>query len=114
MLVIDGVPSFITLELPFLANKPQVSCVPEGKYRCVKEYSPKLAAETFELKDVPGRSEIKFHWGNHPSDSQGCILIGYRLVPKTPFYILDSKSAWEDFMEIFSKDSEIDLFIRHV
>lgn len=67
-----------TLEPAWRDNEPGASCVPEGVYRMVPEYSPAFRRELWELKGVPGRSEIKIHRGNTPADSRGCILVGER------------------------------------
>lgn len=85
-----------TLELPWLENKRSVSCIPEGKYRVTKEKpiphdDPSTDEDEsggriyrnywhFRLHNVPGRSGILIHRGQVPSHSQGCILVGGRLV----------------------------------
>lgn len=75
------------LELPWLENKRAVSCTPEGTYRVTKEppipmNDPKGRKERwywhFRLHDVPGRSGILIHRGQHPKNSKGCILVGSR------------------------------------
>ena len=67
-----------TLELPYRNNQRGISCVPAGVYNIQKEYSPKFERDLYELKDVPGRSEIKIHQGNFSSSLEGCILVGQR------------------------------------
>ena len=65
-----------TLELPWLNNKPQISCIPAGEYVCRRVKSSKFG-ETFQICDVPGRVGILFHTGNSaPKDTRGCILLG--------------------------------------
>lgn len=64
-----------TLERPWLGNKPYESCIPGGDYTCVRRVSPKFG-ETFEVRDVRGRTDILFHPGNAVDDTQGCILVG--------------------------------------
>lgn len=64
-----------TLELPYRDNKKNVSCVPDGTYRIVKELSPRFGM-CWELKGVPNRSEVKIHQGNYFSQIEGCILVG--------------------------------------
>lgn len=51
-------------------------CIQCGVYPIVWEYSPKFDCKLWELKDVPGRSEIKVHMGNLEEDTNGCILVG--------------------------------------
>ena len=75
-LSIDGEFECFTLELPWLDNKPYVSCIPEGTYKVELEYSGRFGKELPELRDVPGRSEIKFHPANFPSELKGCIAPG--------------------------------------
>lgn len=72
-----------TLELPDRGNKQNISCIPKGVYECIPITSKRFG-KTFLLKNVDGRSEILFHWGNwagdkskgYRSDSLGCILLG--------------------------------------
>lgn len=66
---------FKTLELPWLNNQQQVSCIPEGEYEVVKRHSPKYKNH-FHVTEVPGRSWILIHSGNFYSDILGCILPG--------------------------------------
>jgi hypothetical protein len=81
VMLFDGVPFAVTAERPWLNNKPDVSCIPEGEYWCHRVKSPKFG-DTFEIMNVPGRSKILFHKGNVPTeDSLGCILIGEQFEP---------------------------------
>ena len=65
----------LTLELPDLGNQKNISCIPEGKYKVHRIYSPKFG-NCFHLQDVPGRSAILIHRGNYTKDTRGCILVG--------------------------------------
>ncbi len=65
-----------TLELPWINNQPRVSCIPEGRYTMKFEYSNSFKEFLWELKNVPGRSEIKIHRANYPKDLLGCIALG--------------------------------------
>lgn len=40
------------------------------------EYSNSFREFLWELKNVPGRSEIKIHVANRPSELLGCIALG--------------------------------------
>jgi hypothetical protein len=68
-----------TIELPDLGNQKQISCIPEGKYDCMKIVSPKLG-NCFSVLNVPGRTSIMIHAGNYVNgihqNSTGCILPG--------------------------------------
>jgi len=56
-------------------NKDDEPCIPEGNYTCKRVISPKFG-DTFEVKDVPGRTHILFHKGNIEGHTLGCIIIG--------------------------------------
>lgn len=67
-----------TLELPWLDNEPNVSCIPTGTYHCTLQ--PFHATEMYQLSDVSGRFAIFIHNGNFATgnkvDTEGCILLG--------------------------------------
>lgn len=73
-----------TLELPWLNNQKNISCIPEDCYEVVKRTS-KGRGDHFHIINVPDRTWILIHSGNyagtvnpstgHP-DIQGCILVG--------------------------------------
>lgn len=65
-----------TLELAWKDNRSNISCVPEGCFPIVFEYSPKFDMKLWELKGVPGRSEAKIHTANYYRQLNGCIAIG--------------------------------------
>lgn len=52
-------------------------CIPCGTYPIEWEWSEKFQDKLWELKNVPGRSEIKVHAGNTVGDTEGCILVGF-------------------------------------
>lgn len=66
---------FSTIELPYLGNQKNVSCIPEGTYKFRERYSYKFGNH-LEVLGVPGRSLILLHHGNYKQDTQGCILVG--------------------------------------
>ena len=72
------------LELPgpafkiFCTLEPLPPVIPPGIYPLVYEYSAKFKRHLWELKNVPGHSEIKIHNGNTSSDSTACVLLGMR------------------------------------
>lgn len=77
VLRIDGRLFCLTLELPDRNNAPEVSRIPEGRYRCAPVDSPRFG-RAIEVRGVPGRSHILFHPGNTAADTRGCILPGTR------------------------------------
>lgn len=72
VLLINGFPVCVTLELPWKDNHPQTSCIPAGKYLCKRVNSPHHG-DTFEITAVPGRSHILFHGANTVADLLGCV-----------------------------------------
>ena len=75
IMTVDGLACCLTIERPWLDNKPNVSCIPAGTYLCRRVHSPTFK-KTFEVVDVPGRTHILFHSGNTMKQSKGCILPG--------------------------------------
>lgn len=65
-----------TLELPWKGNQHDISCIPEGKYKCISYTSPKNGREVWMLQNVPGRSNIEIHNGSFLTDTEGCIIVG--------------------------------------
>jgi hypothetical protein len=82
-----------SLELPYLENHKDISCIPSGEYKCDRVTSKKFGI-CYLLNDVPGRTGIIIHSGNYASekilleraimrnvkkvDTLGCILVGLR------------------------------------
>lgn len=64
-----------TLELPWLENKRQKSCIPVGVYNITPRTSPKYGSH-YLVNDVPQRDTILIHYGNFNTDILGCILVG--------------------------------------
>lgn len=75
ILIIDKTGFCCTLERPWLNNKQNESRIPTGEYLCKAVNSVKFG-KTFEVQDVPCRTEILFHPGNAAENSKGCILLG--------------------------------------
>ena len=74
----------VTMEPPWAGNAQNVSCVPPGEYPLVLEKSARFAGHYYgdglgmlwEIKEVPDRSECKFHAANWPFQLSGCIALG--------------------------------------
>lgn len=119
-LLYDDIPFALTLERQWLGNRKSVSCIPAGVYQCLRcsnspDYnfndSPRFG-DTFQVMNVPGRSNILFHAGNLDDDSHGCILIGekYDKLNGDPG-ILSSNEGFNEFKELLDKDDEFRLII---
>ncbi|HEY4150705.1 MAG TPA: DUF5675 family protein [Chitinophagaceae bacterium] len=72
-LVLNGSLVSYSIELPWNNNKPQDSCIPEGRYELRKRYSPKFGAH-LEVMEVPGRELVLIHPANNAlRELKGCI-----------------------------------------
>lgn len=112
VLVIDGRPRMVTLERPWLDNAKEVSCVPAGEYKVKPIQSPRFGA-TWEVMNVPNRSNILFHKGNTADDSKGCILVGLQYGTETGIPVIaQSGTAFGVLHRFLEGHSEIDLSIK--
>lgn len=66
----------MVLELPWLDNQKNISCIPEGIYQCKKRFSPGKQYEVIEYIGVPNRAFIQAHYGNYTRQLLGCQLYG--------------------------------------
>lgn len=93
---------FFTLELPWLNNTQNISCVTAGKYNYKKRVSPGKGYEVIELIGVPGRRWIQIHLGNYTQQIEGCILPGMGLTDINKdgcFDVTNSETAFNLIME---------------
>ncbi len=75
VLIRDGHPLCVTLELPWKNNEKDVSCIPEGEYE-FNRYSSTKYKNIWRLEGVPDRTDILIHAGNTIADFKGCIGAG--------------------------------------
>jgi hypothetical protein len=65
-----------TLELAWLWNANDISCIPPGHYTGMVRHDKKDGWR-IQLVEVPGpRTGVQIHIGNYPRDVHGCILVG--------------------------------------
>ena len=64
-----------TLELPWLDNQRNISCIPPGVYQYRYKRSNRNG-DVLELDTVIGRTYIQIHAGNFTNQIEGCILVG--------------------------------------
>ena len=103
--VVNGTSKTVaTLELPWKDNKKEVSCIDSGYYTNVKQFSAtgKLG-KRLEIPDVPGRTDIRFHAGNYPKDTKGCILVGE--YSDEPDYIKNSRKTMDAMYDDFEDET---------
>ncbi len=107
--------SAISLERGWLGNERNISCVPTGTYKVKHEYSFKFKTHLWELKDVPNRSECKFHSANFWFQLNGCIALGDTLrdINKDGYRdVLNSSKTMAKFHEVLKNDSIVTLVIN--
>jgi len=98
---------FFTLELPWLDNQKNISCIPTGEYNYIKRVSPGKGYEVIELVGVPGRRFIQVHLGNYTSQILGCILPGTGLKDINHDGVFDVTNSKEAFSYIMENTPEI-------
>lgn len=55
------------------------TAIPAGTYTVTLENSPKFGIDTITVQQVPGYSGIRIHAGNTEQNTEGCIILGYKL-----------------------------------
>lgn len=111
VLRIGGHVECLTLEPPEADNEPNRSCIPAGVYRCRRRESRRFGS-TWEVLDVPGRSDILFHTGNLATDSRGCVLVGERFGRlHGRRAVLGSRRAMDRLRHALAQAQEFDLRI---
>ena len=74
-------------ELPWLDNRPNVSCIPTGVYQCVYTPSARFKRRLYAVTSVQGRAGVRFHSANlmgnttlgYKAQLNGCIALGEKL-----------------------------------
>lgn len=75
--------SWTTLEHAYGADDKWEPKIPPGVYECLRGHHAIHSCpdfDTFEITGVKGHSGLLFHWGNWNEDSEGCVLVGDKLV----------------------------------
>lgn len=69
-----------SIERPWLDNRANVSCYPEGQYvaKWLARSGSGRYKRVWHIQDVPGRSGILWHTGNLVRHSKGCTLPGLK------------------------------------
>ena len=82
----------VTLELPWIDNQQDISCIPEGDYPYYLRESPKNGL-CLELKNVPCRKYIQVHAFNYTKQTEGCISAGRSLTYLDNDNVLDTSDS---------------------
>lgn len=100
-----------SLELPWKENKSKISCIPTGKYTCVKRRSTRaIPYQHILINNVEGRSGVCIHKGNYYTQIQGCILVGTSLSDINKdgeLDVVNSGVAFDKLMNILPNEFEL-------
>lgn len=106
----------LSLERGWLDNEPNISCIPIGSYPIVLEYSSSFNEDLWEIKEVPNRSETKFHRANYWRQLNGCIALGLKATDIDGDGYMDitsSEDTMKAFHEIMGRDKQAILVIEN-
>lgn len=117
VLMDNDIPMFVSLSLErgWRNNETNVSCIPIGIYDCNLEYSPRFNKLLWEIKNVPGRSEAKFHPANYWHQLNGCVALGIKpahLNSDSYLDITSSGNTHKDFHEVLKGHTKALLIIK--
>lgn len=112
----EGFPLFsaLSLERGWQDNKPNISCVPAGAYTLKYEYSERFKKHLWELKNVTGRTECKFHSANYWYQLNGCISLGlkYKDLNRDNYRdVTNSTNTMKAFESVLNGMKEVELII---
>jgi hypothetical protein len=107
-LSLEGALKYVTLEPP-KQKDPQGNgyvCIDAGTYPVRIRWSFRFQRLTPHIEDVQGRTEIEWHIGNFPRDTDGCALIGTDL-GATVDYVRASSAAFDALMTLLFAGSTL-------
>lgn len=85
-----------TLELSWLDNAENVSCIPAGIYPVTVNMSAAHGKRMPEILDVPNRSGVRFDIANYPHQLLGCVAVGMECGTDM---VAGSTAAWLDLYQ---------------
>jgi hypothetical protein len=88
------------LELPWLNNRQNVSCIPEGEYFFMRDT---IGRHTyFRIISVDGRTNIEFHPANNVTQLQGCIAPALKI---NSGIAIASRTACERMLQFYNQEN---------
>ena len=103
LLALDAVFQCYVLEPPQRAEKP--CCIPAGTYQCILMWSSHFQRVVPHVLNVPGFTNIEWHHGNYPKDTEGCALVG---TSRGPDSVLNSDQAFVEMMSKLPQQFEVE------
>jgi len=98
-LYVDGVFECYTLEDVVRDNGEKVygkTAIPAGTYKVICNLSNRFQRIMPLLLNVPGFEGVRIHSGNSSLDTEGCVLVGRKVVSDN--YISESKLAYSSLL----------------
>lgn len=108
----------VTLEHAFADHGTFTPKIPAGVYTCHLYDSPHFGRKVWMLDNVPGHDHVEIHIGNFNKDSDGCILLGRRMIADPDdagqSMITSSGNTFNKFMDLQNKVSEFQITVKDV
>jgi RHS repeat-associated protein len=101
---VDNVLFGYTLELPWKANKKDISCIRTGTYKAWKHYWEKKGVWVVRLEDKYGRTVIYLHAGVTILNTDGCPLLGKWLVGAGT--LAEGKKARQEIIDHYQNEND--------
>ncbi len=79
------------------------TAIPVGKYKVTLEVSGKFGPDTMTINRVPGFQYIRMHSGNTENDTEGCIILGYKLADNGIIQSGTTRPAVADLKQVIRK-----------
>ena len=111
VLAVSGNVFCVTLEPYNRDNQRSISNIPAQQYICKRIYSRKYGW-TFQVLNVPRRSQILIHAGNIVDHTRGCIILGqYFDKLQSKRAVLNSGNTFKLFMKKMEQQTQFQLTI---
>lgn len=81
------------------------TAIPVGRYKVSLETSPRFGPDTITLNGVRGFSGVRMHSGNTEADTEGCLIVGYKLSKDAIIQPGTTRPALRDLKEQIKKAS---------
>lgn len=91
------------------------TAIPQGNYRVTLETSGRFGPDTPTINQVPGFQYIRMHSGNTDKDTDGCLILGYKLSDTSIIAVGSTKPAVADLKaKIKAAKGEVRITIKNI